>query len=131
MYKPLYEVISQTPTIRLWKSKDIKMIDLPQEVQEVLNQQQQQPSPAPIIAGTTMPLPPNAAQGMVQSPNAVSAPAITPPSAPGSLADKIASAYLEHLAKNQPQPVRPKPQQTTGQQVIGAAQGVMGALGDA
>jgi hypothetical protein len=49
------------------------------------------------------------------------------------LADKISKAFLEHLAANQPQPVRPpqQPQHSIAQTIAGAANGVMTNLGDA
>ena len=105
-------------------------IELPTDVQQILDSSDPRFAGAqngPVIPGTQMPVPP------AQQQLAPAAPDIAPSNNPGTLADKISKAFLEHLAANQPQPVRPQqPQQpSTAQRIAGAANGVMTALGDA
>jgi hypothetical protein len=106
---------------------------LPQEIQSAIDPQFAGANSSPVIAGTNLPLPPNMAQNTQAAQPAPVAPDIAPTNAPGSLADKISKAFLEHLAANQPQPVRPQqpPQRSVAQNVAGAAQGVMDSLSDA
>jgi hypothetical protein len=132
----LYEPAIGGRTIRM-------SIELPAEIQPAVDEALQPLSGTdysganrgPVIPATNMPLPPNMAQNNQAAQSTPTPPEIAPPNGTGSLADKISRAFLEHLAQNQPQPVQSKqPQQhqpSTGQNIVGAAQGVMTALGDA
>ena len=79
----------------------------------------------PVMPGTSMPPAP------LQQQPAPPAPEIGAP----TLADKVAGAFMEHLAQNQPPPVRPRPPQSepqasTGQRIMGAAEAAATGLGD-
>jgi hypothetical protein len=83
----------------------------------------------PVTPGTNLPLPPNMAANNQAAQPSEEAPTYQP----GSLADKIASAYLQHLTKNQPPPVNPQPQQqpSTAQRIGSALNAASAGLGDA
>jgi len=107
-------------------------IELPTDVQQILDTSDprfQGANAAPQIPGTSLPPAPP------QTLAAPAAPDLAPSNNPGSLADKISKAFLEHLAANQPQPVRPQPQQqpqrSVAQTVAGAANSLMTNLSDA
>jgi len=104
---------------------------LPQDIQNAIDPQFAGANNGPVIPGTNMPLPPNSAQNTQAAQPAPVAPDLGAPNAPGSLADKISKAFLEHLAANQPQRPQQQPQPSTGQKIVNGAEGVMTALGDA
>ena len=112
-------------------------MELPQDLQNVVDQSLgQEPAAGPQPVGFNGPqgnLYDSGAPRVPASP-VQPAPAIAPAIGenPGSLADKISKAFLEHLAQNQPQPVKPQPAQGSfASKLIAAGQGVMGSLGDA
>lgn len=112
---------------------------LPQSVQDSINQSDpslQGASNGPVLPGTGMPLPPNQAQNLQAAQTPPAAPEIGSTIAPGSLADKISAAFLQHLAQRQPPPPpSTQPQQSRGQRVASGinnvVSGVSNALGDA
>jgi hypothetical protein len=98
-------------------------IEIPVEAQQILDANDprfQGANATPVQPGTNMPLAPP------QQQVAPAAPEIGSTIAPGSLADKISAAFLQHLAQRQP----PPPPSTQAAQSRGArvAQGVGGAL---
>src|SRR5271155_2628627 len=98
---------------------------LPQSIQDTLNQNDSQFAGAnngPVQPGTQMPVAP------LQQQAAPAAPDMPSPVSPGSLADKISAAFLQHLANRQPlPPANSEAGQraaSVAQRVAGAAQGV-------
>ncbi len=88
----------------------------------------------PVTPGTGLPLPPNMAQNAQANTPVGAAPDIGAPApGKGTLADKLANAFLEHLSSTQlgqNRPARP-PQPSTMQRVGGAASALAAGLGDA
>jgi hypothetical protein len=108
---------------------------LPQEIQDALPQRNDYngANAGPVTPGTGLPLPPNMAANASAAAPAPEQPDV-PSYSPGSLADKIASAFLEHVAARQPAPPANSEagqRISRAQQVAGAAQGVLSSLGDA
>jgi len=107
-------------------------IDLPSGIQQALDESLGKTNPPAVGTGTVL-RDPNAVQPTQPAPAAnadltdTAAPDLEPTYDPGSLADKISKAYLQHLAENQPK----KPGPSTGQKVMGVVQGAMNAFGDA
>jgi|SRR5208282_4396149 len=110
---------------------------LPQEVQDALPQRNDYSGAnnGPVTPGTNLPLPPNVAQNTQAAQGPVAPPDIAPSNAPGSLADKISKAFLEHISSRQPlPPANSEAGQraaSTAQRIAGAADNVMSSLGDA
>jgi len=97
---------------------------LPDDVQQQIDQPA---APAAPLNSGTPAAPPQQAQNLTP-------PVLDPnPAGTGTLADKISSAYMTHLAQNQPKPIKQDASdyQSTGQRVAGAAGQVAAGFGDA